>query len=145
MIYQLWLKLLMECLCLSFYSVASFFWKASHYCSTDLSLIPEPSGVMSTAALLTLVRRGGNQVRRRVLLTAPLQSRDGLALILMVAADQPPGIILASGITAWRSQFCCHPALSMANQFPKSACRTWAVHRRLANGKRMKTGLALLS
>ena len=77
--------------------------------------------------------------------TAPLQSRDGLALILMVAADQPPGIILASGITAWRSQFCCHPALSMANQFPKSACRMWAVHRRLANGKRMKTGLALLS
>ena len=70
MIYQLYLKLLMECLCLSFYSVASFFRKASHYCSIDLSLIPEPSGVMSTAALLTLVRSGGNQVRRRVLLRA---------------------------------------------------------------------------
>ena len=56
--------------CLFLYSVASFFWKASHYCSIDLSLIPEPSGVMSTAALLTLVRSGGNQVRRRVLLRA---------------------------------------------------------------------------
>ncbi|XP_020957425.1 protein phosphatase 1K, mitochondrial isoform X2 [Sus scrofa] len=34
--------------------------------------IPEPAGVMSTAALITLVRRGGTQVRSRALLSGRL-------------------------------------------------------------------------
>nr|BAE88894.1 unnamed protein product [Macaca fascicularis] len=43
------------------------------------------------------------------------------------------------------SQFCCHPALSMASQFPKSAWKMWGAPHRLANGKRMKIDLTSLS
>ncbi|TKC37279.1 hypothetical protein EI555_000332 [Monodon monoceros] len=56
--------------------LASFLWKTAHCCSIDGSLIPESSGVMSTAALLTLVRSAGNQVRRKALLGARLLPDD---------------------------------------------------------------------
>lgn len=82
MIHQLYVKLLMNSLSLSLSlplslsSVASFFLKTFRCCSVDLSLIPECSGVMSTAALITLVRSGGSHVRRRVLLSSRLLQDD---------------------------------------------------------------------
>lgn len=144
MIYQLYFKLLMECSVSFLYQLHHFsegipllfHWPFSHsralwsYVNSCLTYFGkkwwEPGEEESAAQSPWVCRMtGGWRPRGHSSTSEPRWSRfdsDG---------SGRPATWDNFGI--WDNRLeeppCCPPALSMASQFPKSACRTWAAHQ----------------